>query len=203
MKTKYLLLIILSGAFILGGCITKNPSSSDDTSSSGEGDLFSGTLQAAAALGVPMKCTYKDALGNEMESFIKGNNYYAEMVSEGKEGFVIMKDKCMWAWDTDSAEGVTMCYEEGSLFDPETEQDFEPEENSPFDTVDPDMEYQCRPGTVDSDKFTPPEDVTFMDLSSMMQMFGGSAGLPGADSESFDSEAMEDSLQQMMDQVNQ
>jgi hypothetical protein len=120
---------------------------------------FSGTLKAAVAMGVPMKCTYT-VEGAEYEGYIKGEQYMGKVKVGDKMGSVIVKDNCMWSWEEGATQGVKLC--------------FEPEEGSEetiwdsSDTAELNMSYTCRPAAVTDSQFEPPNDVQFMDLDSMM-----------------------------------
>lgn len=61
---------------------------------------FTGRLKDAIAQGVPMKCTWKQN-GFSGSGYVKGNKYYGEVAIEGKQGYIIMKDNCMWTWSKD------------------------------------------------------------------------------------------------------
>lgn len=128
------------------------------TKSEGEaGKEFTGRLQDIVKLGIPYKCTFSN---NMMEGtgYIKGKNYYGEIKnSSGQEGYIIMKDNCMWNWNKDNKQGVKMCFDtvEGKdIFDQE-----------PQGT--PEGEYRCVPGNISDGKFTPPKDINFMDMDKM------------------------------------
>lgn len=119
-----------------------------------EGESFTGQLKEAIARGVPMKCTYTqgDFTGT---GFIKGKNYYGEISQEGKKGYVIMKDDCMWSWSEGENQGIKMCFEEDI---------WEQEEG----TVPTEAEYYCSPTLVSDSQFNPPASVDFLDMDEMM-----------------------------------
>jgi hypothetical protein len=126
-----------------------------------------GTLKEAVALGVGMKCTY-EIEGNKYEGYIKGENYRGKIkTAEGKEGGVIMKGNCMWTWTEGESQGVKICYDETDVETEETDVWEQPQ-----GTVGPDMTYTCVPAAVTDAQFTPPADVNFLDLESMMEGFG-------------------------------
>jgi hypothetical protein len=134
---------------------------------SSESDTFVGTLKEAVARGVGMKCTYEVG-GNEYEGYIKGKNYRGKIkTAEGKEARIIIKDNCMWTWAEDESQGVKTCFEV-------TEGEAEGSDiwEQPQGAVSPDITYRCVPFAVTDAQFTPPADVNFMDLESMMEGFG-------------------------------
>lgn len=124
----------------------------------GEDQPFSGTLKAAVAMGVPMKCSYS-VDGAEYESYVKGEQFMGKISANGKVGSVIIKDSCMWSWSDEEVQGIKTCFEpvegEDSIWD------------SP-DTSELDMNYTCRPAAIGDDKFDPPSNVNFVDLDAMM-----------------------------------
>lgn len=117
---------------------------------------FSGSLKAAVALGVPMKCTYEQN-GTEYTGIIKGKQYKGKVtMQDGKEGNIIMKDNCMYTWSDADKQGMKVCYEEEGLDIWE-----QPEEELPVD-------YVCYPTVATDAEFNLPSGVTFMDIDSLM-----------------------------------
>lgn len=125
-----------------------------------EGESFTGKLKAAIALGVPMKCSLEqdDYTGT---SYVKGKKVYGEVKSQGREGYVIMVDKCMWSWTKGESQGVKMCSEEDA-WDTEGE-----------GSVPTEAEYRCAPAVIPDSKFDPPADINFIDMDEMMNTVGG------------------------------
>jgi hypothetical protein len=130
---------------------------------------FVGKLKDAVRMGVPYKCTFKN---NQFEGtgYLKGKMYFAEVKNNEMEGFIIMKDNCMWNWNKDGSQGVKMCFEteDGEdIFDMEDETAGSPE-----------GEYRCTPSIIDDSKFSPPNNVKFMDLDKQMQELNQDADMP-------------------------
>ena len=123
-----------------------------------EDETFTGKLKEAIARGIPMKCTNTqgDFTGT---GYIKGKKYYGKVSSQGKEGYVIMKDNCMWSWSKGEAQGVKICFETDI---------WEQEEG----TTPTEAGYRCVPAVVLDSKFTLPANVNFMDLDDMMGGMG-------------------------------
>lgn len=133
-------------------------------------EKFTGSLKEAVAMGVGMKCSYR-VEGNEYEGYVKGQNYRGKMKSaDGKVGEVIMKDNCMWSWSEEEGRGIKTCFEEVDAEVAEGEE----AEASLWDQQgsSSDITYTCVPHTVSDSQFTPPSNIQFMDLDSMMQNFG-------------------------------
>jgi hypothetical protein len=147
---------------------TTTPSDSEtDTAESPKSDTFVGSLKEAVARGVGMKCTYQ-VEGNDYEGYIKGKNYRGKIkAAEGDVGEVIIKDDCMWTWAEDENEGIKTCFEDAEI---ETEEADIWEQ--PQGAVSPDIEYRCVPYAVSEAQFTPPQDVEFIDLETMLEGLG-------------------------------
>ena len=122
-------------------------------------ESFTGKIKEAVLRGIPMKCVWKDDRGNSTTGYIKGKKYYAEVISEGRTGYLIMKDNCMWTWSKGESQGVKMCLEPT-----EEEEGLWEMEGSPQEA------YNCAPAAVSDSLFNPPANVNFMDMSQMMQM---------------------------------
>ncbi len=121
------------------------------------GESFTGKIKDVIARGVPMKCTYSqgDYSGT---TYIQGKKVYGEVTQAGKTGYLIMVDNCMWSWETN--EGIKMCFDE----------DIWEGDEEVAGAVPVDAEYRCVPAVFGESKFTPPADVTFMDMEDLMQM---------------------------------
>lgn len=123
-----------------------------------EGESFTGKIKEAILRAVPMKCTWQDDKGNSTTGYIKGDNYYGEATGEGKTGYLIMKDDCMWIWNRGENQGVKTCFkpteEEESIWETENA----PQEN-----------YHCVPAVVSDSIFNLPTDVNFIDMEEMLK----------------------------------
>jgi hypothetical protein len=126
-----------------------------------ETNPFTGSLKAAVALGIPLKCTYT-VKGMEATGYIKGRQYYGEIKTEGEDGYVILQDTCMWTWNATTKEGMTMCMDE------------EDEANDiwDFDEAEIDSDYSCFPSLVSDSMFEPPNDIHFVNMDSLFESVG-------------------------------
>lgn len=124
------------------------------------GESFSGKLKEVVARGIPMKCTYSQE-GNTGTSYIKGSKVYAEISAQGKTGYVIMVDKCMWSWNKGESQGIKMCFET-NVWEGEGE----------AGAAATEAEYNCSPALVSDSQFNPPTNVKFMTLEEMMKGAG-------------------------------
>lgn len=125
-----------------------------------EGESFTGKLKDAVARGLPMKCTYTQD-STTGTSYIKGSKVYAEIAGQGKEGYIIMVDKCMWTWNKGESQGIKMCFEENV---------WEGEEGA--GSAPTEAEYKCTPTIVSDSQFNPPANVKFMTMEEMMKGAG-------------------------------
>lgn len=154
------LVVIAAGAYFL----TQKKSQSLP---GGESETFSGTLQSAIALGVPLKCSYT-VEGNEYEGLVKGENYRGKIKSaQGQISEVIVKDNCIWTWSESEAQGIKTCVEESEV---ETESGDIWSQSEAAGTAD--VTYTCLPAAVDDTQFEPPAGIEFTDLNSMLQQYG-------------------------------
>ena len=178
------LLFVLFCALVLTGCLPKKGELSDSKGEPvGEGvstqqqeedlkkDSYSGNLEKMMGLGIPLKCTWemnKDYYGT---NWIKGRKYYGEIVQKGKTAKLISKDDCIWAWEEGNPQGTKMCMqanqEEMKQAVDENKDMIEQQGYQP-----PDMDYKCMPAIFGDDKFSPPGNISFVDLNEMVERMG-------------------------------
>ena len=158
---KKLILLGLA-AFLLTGCGTKKAAVKTEDTQNKE---FSGTLQQAMKLGMPVKCEWKQ---NEDTgtSYVKGTNVYMEMTTQGKTGYVIWKDGCTWTWGQEQPQGTKIC-----LDTTKPQESAGPQNTADFKAqgVNANVEYKCNPTLISDDKFNPPANIQFTDLQDMMK----------------------------------
>jgi hypothetical protein len=133
---------------VLPGEIKKTEGESDKS--------FTGKLKDAMARNIPMKCEFKN---NQMTGvgFIKGKKYYAEITQEGKQGYMILDDTCIWTWDKTNPQGVKFCMDKK-----------EGEDKSIWDTegnTSTEGDYKCSPAVFADSVFTPPANIKFSDMT--------------------------------------
>jgi len=120
---------------------------------------FNGSLKAAIALGVPMKCTWKTGDFSNT-GYIKGKKYYGEINQGGQKMRIIIKDNCMWSWELNSPQGIKNCFDnEETLWEKQ-----ESQENN--------NNVHCVPTAISDSKFNPPANVKFLTYENLMQQFG-------------------------------
>ena len=120
---------------------------------------FSGTLEAAMKLGVPMKCSYTI---NEVdyEGFVQGNKYVGKVEKDGQVQNIIRADNYMYTWTEGKTQGMKMSFE----------MDTDTQEEGEYDAGQvgmPTTNYNCVPTVVTADKFSPPANVNFLDFDEM------------------------------------
>jgi predicted house-cleaning noncanonical NTP pyrophosphatase (MazG superfamily) len=138
-----------------------------------EKNPFQGGFQAAAALGVPMKCTYK-AGEMEYQGKIKGEKFRGEItMADGQTGHIIFKDNCMYSWSDDQKDmGFKMCDMEEFAEDLTENMDEEMvdyQQNKGQNNLPDNL--KCYPAAVSDSDFETPSDVTFKDFGGMMDEF--------------------------------
>lgn len=157
----------------MAGCLNRQAGPAGSNSNSSDNQPFSGTFQAAVALGVPLKCSYQIDDQVEAEGYIQGKQYRGQMKNPetNQVGEIIYKDNCMWAWSNETKEGSKVCFdpeEADNMFGfeaPETADISPPPNNT---SPAPNVEYRCLPTVVTAATFTPPSDINFIDLDQMM-----------------------------------
>ena len=176
---KYLYLALLPiFALVLAGCNLPKEGALDITESGGTKETkkgqptgeapkesFIGTLKEVISFGGAVECTYKKDDAFFGKTWVKGKQIYSEFTQEGKKGYMIMKDNCMWTWDTQQTQGVKMC------FDPSEFEEMTEGESSTGQQMGPpsDMNYNCIPAVIGDSRFNPPTDIDFMDFENMAQ----------------------------------
>jgi len=166
LKKIFLFFITSLAVFLLGGCSffsNKNlTDSSESQKKEQQQESFSGTLKEAMMKGIPLKCTWNKDNKFFGTGYLKGKNYYAEMNQEGKEGFLLMKENCMWMWDKVNPQGIKTCFED-------TGEDWWESENTDSTGAPPaDMQYNCVPAVILDSRFDLPTNVNFMTIEEMM-----------------------------------
>jgi hypothetical protein len=156
------IVLALVGWFVWGKGETVTPGGDQQvTEEQTQGESFSGKIKDAFMKNVPLKCTYKMDDNNFGTGWIKNKRYYGEITANGKQGFIILVDNCMWTWNKDEKDmGVKMCFAE------QQDEDFwdsfeESQQNG-------DYNYNCTASVVNDAVFTPPADVKFTDIDALM-----------------------------------
>lgn len=161
------IILVAAASLLLTGCWLQKPVSQNNEPESKAAE-FTGNLKEAMAKNLPMKCEWQ--LNNDSGTFyVKDKKVYAETVVEGKKGYMISKDNCIWTWGEQIPQGAKFCTEptageaETSIVGQPEAADFE---TSGLDTT---TVYKCNPAVFGNEKFEPPSGVQFPDMAEMMK----------------------------------
>jgi len=181
---KYLPVIAIVILLLIGGGIflaSKNKSALPTANQPGTGQPNVITsIKDALSQSASLECNYSDDSGSETKTYIKSGAVRAESkvkTPEGTETYsqVIFKDKKMYTWDTATKKGVVFEVSEQTMQDAQSLQITPPtgsNQQNQGETFLAEIEkYKdaCKPATVSDSLFTPPTDVEFQDLSSLLK----------------------------------
>lgn len=142
---------------------TQNPSAFD-------------SIKDALARSLSLECKFTDDAGRVTASFIKNGAIRSDITSSkaSESGSVIIKDKKMYFWNKTSA--ITMEIPDVTVTPGATG-------NQAQDTLNSLEKYKqyCRAANVSDAIFTPPADVKFQDLSSMLKRVPSGKAVTSAD----------------------
>lgn len=112
------------------------------------------SLKEVVNLKQDMKCEWRKDDQFFSTTFVSGERSFSEITRQGKKGWVIMKDDCLWTWEEGSFEGTKVCLEDKSSGQPDLwTLKGQAEEGS----------YRCGPTSVDEAVFTPPSEIKFIE----------------------------------------
>jgi hypothetical protein len=156
-----------------------------DTLTLGTDETMKGknSIMSLFKLGKSMECTFafsSDGMRGEGTGFFADGNARVDSLYTGTgsaptASYMISdaSNKVMYTWTLDDgvAQGVKMAIpDEVPSGDVDTESKPSPMPSQEAGvTPETDVEYNCKPWTVDSSVFVPPSDVEFMDMTSMQQ----------------------------------
>lgn len=188
-KKSYLAVGIITAALLLtGAACTKTapdgdgtpgttPESTPEPVSGDNGGGLSGKISDMLARGDELKCEASSEEG-EWTYYIKGEDSRTEVTVDGKQTNIIALSKCMYMWKAGDSEGVKICAtgeEEPEVGDFNNLGGAEPGEMSEVQT--PEIDFSCQKANVGKDLLTPPSNVNFVDLATVMPMApGGEVG---------------------------
>ncbi len=129
------------------------------------------SIKDALTKSVSMECEYEEGT-TKTKAWIKNGAIRADVVSEDEQsnGSFIMKDKDKKMYFWNEKEGYVM-----TIPDSEEVEGSESTESSPTNDIMKDLEEykdHCKPAVVSDSLFNPPSDVTFQDMSEMMNGSG-------------------------------
>ncbi len=167
-----IVVIVLLG---VGGFLVMNKKKVDvvapQTSESQTAADVIASIKDAFTNGTSFECTYTDE-GRTTKTYVKNGMVRAEITSSKPEqaGNTIIKDKKMYFWNSMSAFMMTI---------PDVTTTPGPSGTVNTDDLIENMEKykdSCKMASVSDDLFTPPSDVKFQDMSSMMKAAPSGAG---------------------------
>ena len=165
--TIIIILVIIVAALVgwkfmgKGKKVTNQGNNQQTTQQETKSESFTGKIKDAFMKGIPLKCTYKKDDQNYSTGYLKDKKYYAEVMSAGKMGYIILIDNCMWAWNKEgNQDGVKMCFAQQQNEDMWSS--FEQNQKSA------DFDYNCVPTIVNESVFTPPTDIKFVNVDELM-----------------------------------
>lgn len=154
-------LVVGAGAYFM-----MNSDKKMGSSMMGENNAIT-SIKDALSKSVSMECVY-EAEGTKTTAWIKNGAIRADVMGSDPQnsGSMIMKDneKKMWFWNEEG--GWTM-----DIPDSEGVEGSDQGANSQTQDIMKDLEQykdSCKPAVVSDDKFSPPSDVEFMNMSDMM-----------------------------------
>lgn len=170
MKHLTYISLSLALALLLVGCTPKaQDQSTTDTSqeTTPENQTFTGSIKNILALGNSFTCT-ATVDGAQQTTYIKNGNFYSEATYDDQDVRVIVKDNCMWSWNTSETQGVNMCFDPEELED-STEGTTETSIwDTDSETLPTDVDFTCQAANVDDSLFTPPAEIEFVELNTML-----------------------------------
>lgn len=141
--------------------------------------MFS-SIKDALSKSLSLQCTFSDETGRQTTAYIKAGAVRADVVGKNpseqyNNSSVIMKDKKLYMWDTVKKQGITMTLNDENLPTGTVNSGSgSPSQNSAGDMMAALEKYKndCKPAVISDSLFVAPTDVTFSDLSKMMQPTG-------------------------------
>lgn len=170
-NSKVALMMILVAGLILGGCGTQTggsqSGSSPTTKTSKKEKMSLGSLLKG---GANQECRYTSA-EDKTQVLIQtsGKKFYQEAVTSGEQPstmYAISDGEWIYTWNTAQPKnGIKMnMVELEKQSTPAPTSSLVKVQNQEID-LNSEVELDCKPWTVDANKFLPPKDITFQDLS--------------------------------------
>jgi len=168
------LVLLIAGGFMLMNKKSTGPAA-QNAGQEETSDTIS-SIRDALMGGQSFECSFADESGRTTKTSVKNGMVRADIVSADPEqaGSTIIRDKKIYFWN--SKGGFTMTLPDVSTT---------PGQANPSGTMSQDeliesmekFKESCKMATVDDALFTPPTDVKFQDMSSMMKAPTGASGV--------------------------
>jgi len=167
-----LIIIIAAGAYLVLGKKSQAPQTSSTNTATEQKTEDSGSVKSSIksllAGGKNVSCTVKYPTAQESTEgtiYVSGKKMSGDfkMMVEGKsvENHMITDETYSYSWSSMAPQGVKMKIDQ--------EQNSNASPTSGQVDVNSEVDMKCSPWGVDNSKFTPPTNITFMDLSQMMK----------------------------------
>lgn len=156
------------------------PAAQESSKSSGE-SMMQGSIKSLIGAGKNVACdiTYKDGKGTA-KIFVADKKFRGDfdMITNAKEykSHMIQDGTNAYMWSDDNKQGTKFSVEAMMKVavspSPRAQQGAD---------LNADVDLKCANGSQDSSKFVPPADVSFRDMSAMMDKMTGGSGAPKTD----------------------
>ncbi len=178
-----LIIIVAAGIFVLSKKSTKAPQQAATTiQASPQESQNRGSLKSLLAKGKDLSCAFTSNQGKTKGMvFISGKKMVGDFTtteSDNKqvESHMIQDDQYSYFWSSAAVQGTKIKISTIEQVTPSPTASSQTQ-NQGVD-INQDVDYQCSDWTVDNSKFVPPSNVTFMDVSALMQQSGQQQSAP-------------------------
>ena len=185
--------ILLGAGYMILGNKKSAPGASQTAAPTTTESSVISSIKDALAGGQSLQCNYADEDGRTTAAYIKNGMVRADMTASKPEesGSVIVKDKKVYFWN---AQGGFMMEMTDEMM--EQGEKTAKESTQGQDTIANLEKYKesCKTATVDDSLFTPPANVKFQDMSSMIKnaMPSGTKAMPSG----YDQKQVEELMKQ-------
>lgn len=177
------IIIVVAGVLVLSNKSTKAPQPGATTGlASPQESQNRGSLKSLLTVGKDQSCTFTSNQGKTKGTvFISGKKMSGDFATTGAdnkqvESRMILDDQYSYFWSSDAVEGTKMKLSNLEAITPPPSASGQTQ-NQAVD-INQDVEYQCSVWAVDNSKFIPPSNVTFMDVSALIQQSGQQQSAP-------------------------
>jgi len=171
-----LLLLGVGGYYVMNMKSSKPPVMEQKTTGTTEqkGNIFT-SIQDALSKSLSLKCEYPnpDGKGGTVTSYIKNGAVRVMSIAMGPQGngSAIMKSNKMWIWDDVKKTGMMLSFDPSKVVKPTGGTPSTDDQSAKVLAEMEKYKNYCKTEVVADSLFTPPTDVKFTDLESMMKGF--------------------------------
>lgn len=177
-----LLLLGVGGYYFMNSQKAKPPVVEEKTAGTVEqgGNVFT-SIKDALSRSLSLKCEYPnpDGKGGTVTSYIKNGAVRVMSIAMGTQGngSAIMKDNKMWIWDDVKKTGMMLSFDPSKVVKPTGGTASNDDQSAKVLADLEKYKNYCKTEVVGDSLFTPPTDVKFTDLESMMKGFKVPSGV--------------------------